>query len=269
MLGSQCFISLELLSASLCLPAQITQNWTKESAPPVCEGSCLTLAGNIRTRGLVTGHSGPHGAWPSQPGMSRTTPSLARVPRCPSSDAQLDTGALPSCQGTFPGFPAAREPGGVSPRAWGRRTSPTYVVILRGVARGGPKEVLGELVLREPVDLAAVGATCASPSPHPQVLTWGGKNSGFSWGRCSKEGGGVLGNTLMSISDGQMESTLSPSQAPLSPRKGGLGPAPSVSYVWSRHVATSSSKRTWKFRHLAALPRIYKSGAPVFWPSSG
>ena len=145
------------------------------------------------------------------PAMSSTTPSLARVPRWPSSDPQPDMGALPSCQGTLPGFPKAWEPGGASPRAWGRRTSPTYVVILGGVARGGPEEVLRELVLWEPVGLAAVGAACASPPPHPQVLTCGEKNSGFSWGRCSKEGGGVLGDTLRSISDGQMESTLSPS----------------------------------------------------------
>lgn len=117
----------------------------------------------------------------------------------------------PKLSGPLPGFPWAREPGGASPRAWGRRTSPTYVVILGGVARGGPEEVLGELVLREPIDLAAVGAACASPPPHPQVLTCRGKNLGFSWGRCSKEGGGVLGDTLRSISDGQMESTLSPS----------------------------------------------------------
>lgn len=58
----------------------------------------------------------------------------------------------------------------VSPRLrW--MASPTYVVVLGGVAGGGPEEVLGELGFHQPVDFAALGAPCASSPPHPQVLT--------------------------------------------------------------------------------------------------
>ena len=126
-------------------------------------------------RELATGCSGPRGAGRPHPSVNAGHPGLgsgyrggtaATLSWAPCS-LEL-SGRLPLLPVTSP---AAREPGGAPPRGWGGRTSPTYVVILGRVARGRPEEVLGELVLREPVDFAALSATCASPPPHPQVLT--------------------------------------------------------------------------------------------------
>lgn len=83
-----------------------------------------------------------------------------------SAEAPAGHCALSSRQGCFPRLPVTVLQ---SRRLWGR-ASPTYVVILRGVAGGRPEEVLGELGLRQPIDFAALGAACASPLPHPQVL---------------------------------------------------------------------------------------------------
>lgn len=170
----------------------------------------MVNTGNIKTRGLATGCSGPRRPghrnpaypgpppagsgwqWPSRrhPARHRCSPKLSEPPPWLPWARNLAEERLPSLGKEDIAYL----------RSHPRRSSPRRT-----------REVLPEsLFSGEPIDLAAVGAACASSS-HPPGPSPAEGRTGFSWGRCSKEGGGVLGDTLRSISDGQMESTLSPS----------------------------------------------------------